>query len=80
MLDESALTGEARPAERRAGERVRSGTVNAGSAFDLRATTTAESSTYAGIVRLVAQAEREKAPLVRLADRYADFGITRTSA
>ena len=71
VLDESALTGEARPAERRAGERVRSGTVNAGSAFELRATATAEASTYAGIVRLVEQAASEKAPLVRLADRYA---------
>ena len=71
VLDESALTGEARPAERRAGERVRSGTVNAGPAFELRATATAEASTYAGIVRLVEQAASEKAPLVRLADRYA---------
>ena len=50
---------------------MRSGTVNAGPAFELRATATAEASTYAGIVRLVEQAASEKAPLVRLADRYA---------
>ena len=71
VLDESALTGESRPVERAAGDPIRSGAVNAGGAFDLVATTTAEESTYAGIVRLVQEAERQKAPFVRLADRYA---------
>ncbi|HVS15442.1 MAG TPA: heavy metal translocating P-type ATPase [Thermoanaerobaculia bacterium] len=71
VLDESAMTGEARPVERLPGDRVRSGVVNAAGAFQLRATTTAETSTYAGIVRLVEQAQVSKAPLVRLADRYA---------
>jgi heavy metal translocating P-type ATPase len=71
VLDESALTGESRPVERAAGDPIRSGAVNAGSAFDLLATTRAEESTYAGIVRLVQEAERQKAPFVRLADRYA---------
>jgi heavy metal translocating P-type ATPase len=71
VLDESALTGESRPAERLKGERVRSGVVNAGSPFDMRALTTAEESTYAGIVRLVREAQSSKAPFVRLADRYA---------
>jgi heavy metal translocating P-type ATPase len=71
VLDESALTGEAEPVERRGGDQVRSGVVNAGSPFDLRATTTAATSTYAGILRLVEQAQASKAPFVRLADRYA---------
>jgi heavy metal translocating P-type ATPase len=71
VLDESALTGEPRPVERSAGEPVRSGVVNAGGPFDLRAAATAEGSTYAGIVRLVAEAESSQAPFVRLADRYA---------
>ncbi len=71
VLDESALTGESRPVERTGGDLVRSGAVNAGPAFDLHATTTAADSTYAGIVRLVEEAERQKAPFVRLADRYA---------
>ncbi len=74
LLDESALTGEALPVERRAGDRVRSGTLNAaGSPFNLRAAATASESTYAGIVRLVEQAQASTAPLVRLADRYALF-------
>jgi heavy metal translocating P-type ATPase len=70
-MDESALTGESRPVERAAGDPIRSGAVNAGGAFDLLATTTAEESTYAGIIRLVQEAEKQKAPFVRLADRYA---------
>ncbi|AMO63070.1 heavy metal translocating P-type ATPase [Mycolicibacterium phlei] len=73
VLDESALTGEAPLVERGAGEPVRSGVVNAGGSFELRATATAEDSTYAGIVRLAQQADAESAPLVRLADRYAAF-------
>jgi heavy metal translocating P-type ATPase len=71
VLDESALTGESRPVERGEGEQVRSGAVNAGAAFDLRAIATAQESTYAGIVRLVEEAQRQKAPFVRIADRYA---------
>lgn len=70
-LDESALTGESRVVTREAGEPVNSGTVNAGMPFDLVATATAERSTYAGIVRLVEEAQSSKAPFVRLADRYA---------
>jgi heavy metal translocating P-type ATPase len=71
VLDESALTGESRPVEHGAGSLIRSGVVNGGGPFDLRAVTTAEASTYAGIVRLVAEAQAVKAPFVRLADRYA---------
>jgi heavy metal translocating P-type ATPase len=71
ILDESALTGESLPVEHQAGDRVLSGSVNAGPAFDLLVTANAAESTYAGIVRLVAEAEESQAPFVRLADRYA---------
>ena len=70
-LDNSTLTGESRPAEALAGDPLSSGTTNAGTALELRATATADASTYAGIVRLVRSAEASKAPVVRLADRYA---------
>ena len=71
VLDESALTGEALPVERAAGDAVRSGVVNAGQPLDLLATATAAESTYAGVVRLVEQAQASSAPFVRTADRFA---------
>ena len=71
VRDEAALTGEALPVERGAGEMVRSGVVNARAPFQLRCSTAAAQSTYAGIVRLVAEAEAAQAPFVRMADRYA---------
>ncbi|MGY5032997.1 heavy metal translocating P-type ATPase [Streptomyces sp. 900116325] len=71
VLDESVLTGESLQVERTAGETVRSGGVNAGTAFELRACATEQDSTYAEIVRLAQQAGAESAPVIRLADRYA---------
>jgi cation transport ATPase len=71
VLDESALTGESRQVEREAGDDVRSGVVNAGGPFEMRATSAAADSTYAGIVRLVAESKASTAPFVRLADRYS---------
>jgi heavy metal translocating P-type ATPase len=70
-LDEAALTGEPIPVSRRKGEAARSGAVNAGETFEMRAAATAGESTYAGIVRLVAAAQTAKSPFIRLADRYA---------
>ena len=71
LLDQSALTGEALPIQRRHGEEVMSGSTNAGDAFDLVATHLAAESTYAGVVKLVEQAQSAKAPAVRMADRFA---------
>ncbi len=71
LLDESALTGEAKPSELALGAPIRSGGTNAGGPLELRVTAAAEQSTYAGIIRLVRAAEESKAPFLRLADRYA---------
>jgi heavy metal translocating P-type ATPase len=71
VLDQSALTGESLPATAKPGEPVLSGSTNAGEAFDMIATRPAAESTYAGIVRLVEDAQRSRAPMSRLADRYA---------
>ncbi|MGV8976704.1 MAG: heavy metal translocating P-type ATPase [Cellulomonas sp.] len=71
VLDEAALTGEPLPVERPAGDDVRSGVVNAGPPIDLVATAVAAESTYAGVVRLVEQAQASSAPFVRAADRFA---------
>lgn len=71
LLDESTLTGEALPVTRTVGEPVASGTVSAGSAFALRAERSAADSAYSALVRLVRDAHAERAPFVRLADRWA---------
>jgi heavy metal translocating P-type ATPase len=71
VLDQSALTGEAMPVKLAAGQAVMSGATNVGDAFDLTATRRAAESTYAGIVRLVEAAQHSRAPMSRLADRYA---------
>ena len=71
VMDQSALTGEAMPVRLGPGDAVMSGATNAGDAFDLTATHPADQSTYAGIVRLVEAAQKSKAPMSRLADRYA---------
>ena len=71
MLDESSLTGEAMPVQRTEGAEVESGVTNVGEPFDVMVTKLAAESTYAGIVRLVDTARLSKAPMARLADRYA---------
>jgi heavy metal translocating P-type ATPase len=71
VLDQSALTGESLPVQQATGQPVMSGSTNVGEAFDLIAARRAAESTYAGIVRLVEAAQRSKAPMSRLADRFA---------
>jgi heavy metal translocating P-type ATPase len=73
VVDESALTGEPLPVTMSAGSPVRSGTTNAGNAFDARVTRPAEDSAYAAIVRLVRAAQGDRAQFTRLADRYAAY-------
>ena len=80
VLDEAALTGESRPVELEAGQDVRSGVVNAGGPVELIATTSATESTYAGIVRLVEEAQATSAPFIRTADRFAVLFVPLTLA
>ena len=80
VLDQSALTGESMPVQQKVGDPVLSGSTNAGEAFHLAATRRAAESTYAGIVRLVAAAQRSRAPMSRLADRYAMVFLAATVA
>lgn len=70
-FDESSLTGESLPVTRKAGDSVMSGAVNGTRAVLLRATATSADSQYQQIVALVAEAAESKAPVVRLADRFA---------
>ena len=72
QIDESALTGEPLPKNKDIGDEAFSGTINAGgSAFEIQATKLSEESQYAKIVQLVRKAREEKAPIQRLADKYA---------
>jgi heavy metal translocating P-type ATPase len=71
FLDTSALTGESLPVRLAKRADAMSGSTNAGDAFDLVATRPARDSTYAGIVRLVEEAQASKAPMSRLADRWS---------
>ena len=80
VLDQSALTGEFMPVQQRANDAVLSGSTNVGAAFDMLASRRAAESTYAGIVRLVEAAQRSRAPMSRLADRYAMVFLVATIA
>jgi cation transport ATPase len=78
VIDESALTGEALPVVHRRGHAVRSGTVSTATTR-IRVTRRAADSSYAAIVRLAQDAERQRAPFVRMADRYAAFFLPVTA-
>ena len=70
-LDTSSLTGEPLPERVSAGSQVMSGSVNRESPLVIRVLAVARESQYARIVALVRQAQASKAPLQRIADRYA---------
>ena len=71
QIDESSLTGEPLPKTKKISDNVFSGTINTGDAFEMHADKISEESQYAKIVKLVRKAQQEKAPIQRLADKYA---------
>ena len=70
-VDVSRITGESLPVHASSGTVLLSGSINGASRLELRATALAAESQYARIVELVRSAQASKAPLQRLADRYA---------
>ncbi len=70
-VDTSRLTGEPLPLSAREGTRLLSGSINGDRPLEVRATAIAGESQYARIVELVRSAQASKAPLQRVADRYA---------
>lgn len=70
-IDVSRLTGEPLPVQARPETRLMSGSLNLNGALITRATAVSRESQYARIVELVRSAAAHKAPLQRLADRYA---------
>jgi heavy metal translocating P-type ATPase len=78
VIDTSTLTGEPLPETVRRGMTVLSGSANAGPPFEVRADRPARDSAYAALVRVVEQAQSQRAPMMRMADRYAGIFLPAT--
>ena len=74
-IDESMVTGESIPVEKSAGERVIGGTLNGTGGFVMRAERVGAETMLSQIVQLVAQAQRSRAPIQRLADLVAGYFV-----
>ena len=70
-FDESSLTGESKPVDKKVGDEVMSGSINGSSAIQFKANKLAADSQYQKIVMLVKESQNQPAKFVRLADRYA---------
>jgi Cu+-exporting ATPase len=74
-VDESMLTGEPIPVEKSPGDRVIGATINASGSLVMRAEKVGAQTVLASIVQMVAQAQRSRAPMQRLADRVARWFV-----
>jgi Cu+-exporting ATPase len=74
-LDEALVTGESMPVTREAGERVIAGTLNQSGSFVIRAEKLGRDTVLAQIVQMVADAQRSRAPIQRIADRVASWFV-----
>ncbi len=74
-VDESMLTGESMPVAKAAGDDVFGATINVSGAFQLTATKIGEDTVLAQIVRMVSEAQGNKAPIQKLADRVSGIFV-----
>jgi Cu2+-exporting ATPase len=72
-VDESMITGESKPVDKRVGSKVIAGTINGDGSLRVRVTATGDQTALAGIMRLVEQAQRSKSKTQLLADRAAGW-------
>ncbi len=75
FVDESMLTGEPVPVGKKAGDSVTGATVNGTGSFTMRATRVGSDTLLAHIVKMVARAQRSRAPIQRLADVVAGYFV-----
>ncbi len=74
-IDESMVTGESLPVSKSAGARVIAGTLNSSGSFVMRADKIGKDTLLARIVQMVADAQRSRAPIQRLADKVAGWFV-----
>jgi Cu+-exporting ATPase len=74
-VDESMLTGEPVPVEKTQGDSVTGGTLNGSGAFDMRVDRTGAETTLSQVVNMVADAQRSRAPIQRLADVVSGYFV-----
>ncbi len=72
-VDESAITGESMPSEKRPGSNVFAGTINQTGALVVKATKVGADTAFGKIVEAVEHAERNKAPVQRVADKMSGY-------
>ena len=74
-IDQSMMTGEPMPVDKTEGDEVMSGTVNRFGVFTMKATKVTEDSSMERMIRLMEAADADKAPVVRIADRWASWFV-----
>ena len=74
-VDESMVTGEPMPVEKRVGDSITGGTLNRSGSFVMEAQRVGSETMLAQIVRLVGEAQRSRAPIERVADRVASYFV-----
>ena len=74
-IDESMVTGESMPVTKSAGDKVIGGTMNQSGAFIMRADKVGSETMLAQIVQMVAQAQRSRAPIQKLADQVSGWFV-----